>query len=159
MHLWKRLGREAGVSIYATWHSREAANWSPRQILACGQAVKSLVVTGRKMCAKWHPARHGSGQAAGWGRILIPAHQCAIRSSRKSWAESDHVTSFRIADPGRNCETTDCSEHGHLRIHMVRKSSAEIDFRKEGRPILEHCHENRSGQSCVCLKARATLDD
>jgi D-galactose 1-dehydrogenase len=56
-HALERLAREAGVSLYATWHSREAAMVAPAKTWLAGRTVRRGHITWREDVRRWHPGQ------------------------------------------------------------------------------------------------------
>ena len=63
----EKLAREAGVSIYATWHSREAPQVPRAKAFLTGKKLKSLTVTWKEDVRRWHPGQAWIWEPGGLG--------------------------------------------------------------------------------------------
>lgn len=127
-HALKALARRAGVSLYATWHSREAAMVAPAKAWLAGKTLKSLVVTWKEDVRKWHPGQTWIWQAGGLG-VFDPGIN-ALSIVTEILPDPIHISSSELLIP-ENCETPIAAnlEFAHPGGAQV---SAELDFRKEG---------------------------
>ena len=122
------MARKAGLSIYATWHSREAAMVSAAKAWLRGKTLSSLVVTWKEDVRKWHPGQTWIWQAGGLG-VFDPGIN-ALSIVTEILPDAIHLTSSELLIP-ENCETP-------IAANMVfahpggARVSAEFDFRKEG---------------------------
>jgi D-galactose 1-dehydrogenase len=66
-HALEAMAREAGVSIYATWHSREAAQVAAAKAWLKGKRLRSFKVTWKEDVRRWHPGQAWIWQAGGLG--------------------------------------------------------------------------------------------
>ena len=76
-HALEAMARKAGVSIYATWHSREAAMVATAKAWLAGKRLESLVVTWKEDVRKWHPGQTWIWQAGGLG--VFDPRSCLTR--------------------------------------------------------------------------------
>ncbi len=63
----RRLADEAGVSIFATWHSREAAQVDAARDWLADRTLKSLQITWKEDVRHWHPGQEWIWQPGGLG--------------------------------------------------------------------------------------------
>lgn len=63
----KRMAREAGVSLYATWHSRHAAGVAPARAWLAGRQIRRLRIDWKEDVRKWHPGQDWIWQPGGLG--------------------------------------------------------------------------------------------
>jgi D-galactose 1-dehydrogenase len=122
------MARETGVSIYATWHSREAAMVATAKAWLAGKRLESLVVTWKEDVRKWHPGQTWIWQAGGLG-VFDPGIN-ALSIVTEILADPIHLTSSELLIP-ENCETPIAANLVFAHPHGARVS-AEFDFRKEG---------------------------
>ena len=122
------MAREAGVSIYATWHSREAAMVATAKAWIAGKRLESLVVTWKEDVRKWHPGQTWIWQAGGLG-VFDPGIN-ALSIVTEILADPIHLTSSDLYIPA-NCETPIAATLAFAHPHGA-DVSAEFDFRKEG---------------------------
>ncbi len=66
-HTLAALAREAGVTLYATWHSREAAMVAPAKAWLADRTVRRGHITWREDVRKWHPGQDWVFEAGGLG--------------------------------------------------------------------------------------------
>ncbi len=66
-HTLSALARDAGVSIYATWHSREAAQVGAAKAWLAEKTVRSLTITWKEDVRRWHPGQEWIWKAGGLG--------------------------------------------------------------------------------------------
>ena len=127
-HALKALARRAGVSLYATWHSREAAMVAPAKAWLAGKTLKNLVVTWKEDVRKWHPGQTWIWQAGGLG-VFDPGIN-ALSIVTEILQDPIHISSSELLIP-ENCETPIAANltFAHPQGAQV---SAEFDFRKEG---------------------------
>ncbi|AZQ69062.1 Gfo/Idh/MocA family oxidoreductase [Silicimonas algicola] len=67
VHALENLAREAGVVLYATWHSREAAFVAPAAAWLKGRRLKRFTVTWKEDVRKWHPGQDWVFEPGGMG--------------------------------------------------------------------------------------------
>lgn len=63
----ERMARDRGLSIYATWHSREADKVAPARAWLAGKTLHSLHVTWREDVRRWHPGQDWIFEPGGLG--------------------------------------------------------------------------------------------
>lgn len=151
-HALEALARKAGVSIYASWHSREAAMVAPAKAWLTGKRLKNLVVTWKEDVRKWHPGQTWIWQAGGLG-VFDPGIN-ALSIVTEILADPVHVSASELLVP-ENCETPIAA---HLRfVHPHGADvSAELDFRKEGDQFWNIAIETDQG-SLILSEGGATL--
>jgi D-galactose 1-dehydrogenase len=151
-HALKALARRAGVSLYATWHSREAAMVAPAKAWLAGKTLKSLVVTWKEDVRKWHPGQTWIWQAGGLG-VFDPGIN-ALSIVTEILPDPIHIASSELLIP-ENCETPIAANltFAHPQGAQV---SAEFDFHKEGDQFWNIAIETEQG-SLVLSEGGATL--
>ncbi|OCW56507.1 D-galactose 1-dehydrogenase [Hoeflea olei] len=127
-HALEAMARAAGVSIYATWHSREAAMVATAKAWLKDKTLESLHVIWKEDVRKWHPGQTWIWQAGGLG-VFDPGIN-ALSIVTEILPDPIHVTASELLIP-ENCETPiaasiDFAHPGGARV------TAEFDFRKEG---------------------------
>ncbi|KJS08776.1 MAG: D-galactose 1-dehydrogenase [Hoeflea sp. BRH_c9] len=127
-HALEAMAREAGVSIYATWHSREAAMVSTAKAWLVGKRLTSLVVTWKEDVRKWHPGQSWIWQAGGLG-VFDPGIN-ALSIVTEILADPIHLTSSELLIP-ENCETPIAAHMAFAHPHGARVT-ADFDFRQQG---------------------------
>jgi len=127
-HALEAMARAAGVSIYATWHSREAAMVATAKAWLAGKRLESLVVTWKEDVRKWHPGQTWIWQAGGLG-VFDPGIN-ALSIVTEILADPIHLTASDLFIP-ENCETPIAATLAFAHPHGAQVS-ADFDFRKEG---------------------------
>jgi D-galactose 1-dehydrogenase len=61
------MARAAGVTLFATWHSREAAQVAAARGWLAGKTLRRLAVTWKEDVRRWHPGQEWVWQAGGLG--------------------------------------------------------------------------------------------
>lgn len=146
------MARNAGVSIYATWHSREAAMVATAKAWLAGRTLRSLVVTWKEDVRKWHPGQTWIWQAGGLG-VFDPGIN-ALSIVTEILAEPIHLTSSDLFIP-ENCETPIAATMAFAHPQGAQVS-AEFDFRKEGDQFWNIAIETDAG-SLVLSEGGAAL--
>ncbi|MCY0094948.1 Gfo/Idh/MocA family oxidoreductase [Hoeflea sp. J2-29] len=127
-HALEAMARDAGVSIYATWHSREAAMVATAKSWLAGKTLRKLEVIWKEDVRKWHPGQTWIWQAGGLG-VFDPGIN-ALSIVTEILADPIHVTSSELLIP-ENCETPIAANMTFAHPHGA-EVSAVFDFRKEG---------------------------
>ncbi|PHR25078.1 MAG: D-galactose 1-dehydrogenase [Hoeflea sp.] len=151
-HALEAMAREAGVTIYATWHSREAAMVASAKAWLAGKTLTSLVVTWKEDVRKWHPGQTWIWQAGGLG-VFDPGIN-ALSIVTEILADPIHVASSELLIP-ENCETPIAANLTFTHPGGAQVS-AELDFRKEGDQFWNIAIETDQG-SLVLSEGGATL--
>lgn len=151
-HALEAMARDAGVSIYATWHSREAAMVAPARAWLAGKTLRSLVVTWKEDVRKWHPGQTWIWEAGGLG-VFDPGIN-ALSIVTEILPDSIHVATSELLIP-ENCETPIAANLTFTHPHGAQVS-AELDFRKEGDQFWNIAIETDQG-SLVLSEGGATL--
>lgn len=63
----ERLAEKQGVTLYATWHSREAAAVEPAREFLKDAAIKSVAVSWKEDVRHWHPGQQWIWEPGGLG--------------------------------------------------------------------------------------------
>ncbi|WP_417243983.1 Gfo/Idh/MocA family protein [Celeribacter sp.] len=63
----ENLAREAGVTLYATWHSRKAAQVAAAKAWLAGKTLERFTVTWKEDVRKWHPNQDWVFEPGGMG--------------------------------------------------------------------------------------------
>jgi D-galactose 1-dehydrogenase len=66
-HDLDRMAREAGVSLYATWHSREAAQVQAAKAWIAGKTLRRVAITWKEDVRRWHPGQEWIWEPGGLG--------------------------------------------------------------------------------------------
>jgi len=123
--------RENGVSIYATWHSREAAGVAPARDWLAGKRLKALRIVWKEDARRWHPGQDWIWEPAGFG-IFDPTIN-AFSIVTEILADPFHVVSGEMAVP-ENCAMPSAATLTFSHPHGA-EMTADLDFLKEGEQI------------------------
>lgn len=66
-HELQRLAAAAGVTLFATWHSRCAAQVAAAKAWMLNKTIRSVTVTWKEDVRRWHPGQEWIWQAGGLG--------------------------------------------------------------------------------------------
>ncbi len=141
-HALERMAREAGVSIFATWHSREAAQVAAARAWLSARQIRRLAITWKEDVRRWHPGQHWIWQAGGLG-VFDPGIN-ALSILTAILPEPVHLRSAELFFP-ENCETPiaadlDFAHPGGATV------TAEFDFRQEGEQTWTIAVETEDGK-------------
>ena len=67
VHTLETLARDAGVTLYATWHSRKAAQVAAAKAWLADKTLKRFTVTWKEDVRKWHPNQDWVFEPGGMG--------------------------------------------------------------------------------------------
>lgn len=125
------LARAAGVSIYATWHSREAAQVDNARAWLSGKRLRSLAVTWKEDVRRWHPGQDWIWRAGGLG-VFDPGIN-ALSILTRILPVPVHLSSATLEFPA-NCETPIAAA-----LDFAHPDGAEVsavfDWRQDGDQI------------------------
>ena len=122
------MALDGGVTIYATWHSREAAQVDLARDWLRDKKLNSLRIIWKEDVRRWHPGQKWIWEAGGLG-VFDPGIN-AFSILTKILPVPVHVTSAELRFP-ENCETPIAAD-----IVFAHPSgapvTAEFDFLEEG---------------------------
>lgn len=127
-HALERMARDAGVSIFSTWHSREAAQVDAAKDWLRQRHLKRLAITWKEDVRRWHPGQPWIWQAGGLG-VFDPGIN-ALSILTKILPDPVHLSGAELFFP-ENCETPIAANLTFAHPHGA-EVSAEFDFRQEG---------------------------
>ena len=96
------LADDAGLTLYATWHSREAAFVKTAKAWLADKTVESFTVTWHESVRKWHPGQDWVFEAGGMG-IFDPGIN-ALSIVTEILPDAIHLKSATLDFP-ENCDT------------------------------------------------------
>lgn len=91
------IARANRLSLYATWHSREAARVQAARAWLAGKALRRLTVTWKEDVRRWHPGQEWIWQPGGLG-VFDPGIN-AISIVTEILSDPIHLTSATLAFP------------------------------------------------------------
>jgi len=141
-HALEASAREAGVSLYATWHSREAAEVARAKAWLKGKTLKRLRIEWREDVRRWHPGQDWIWRAGGMG-VFDPGIN-ALSILTEILPEPVRLASAELDFPS-NCETPIIA-----RLTFAYTGDAEVsavfDFLKTGEQIWSIHVETEEGE-------------
>lgn len=125
------LAAGQGVTLQATWHSRQAAAVAAAKAWLAEREVRNVRIEWKEDVRVWHPGQRWIWQAGGLG-VFDPAIN-AFSILTEILPISVHVTAAELRTPV-NCETPIAGE-----VRMAGPAGdlvvAELDFLHEGEPV------------------------
>jgi D-galactose 1-dehydrogenase len=91
------LAKKQGVTLYATWHSREAAAVEPARALLADRQVRSVHVEWKEDVRHWHPGQDWIWEPGGLG-VFDPGIN-ALSIVTRIMPESFHLVSSDLSFP------------------------------------------------------------
>ena len=127
-HALQRAAHEAGVTLFATWHSREADMVQAAADWLRGRTLHRLTITWKEDVRRWHPGQSWIWEAGGMG-VLDPGIN-ALSILTAILPDEVHVTDAVLEVP-ENCQTPIAAA---LRFHHPHGAdvTAELDWRQQG---------------------------
>ena len=125
------LARDHGVTLFATWHSREAAGVAQAKAWLAGKTLRKLAVTWREDVRRWHPGQDWIWQPGGLG-VFDPGIN-ALSIVTEILPDPIHVQSATLEVP-ENCQTPIAAA---ITFYHPQGASvtADFDFRQQGEQI------------------------
>jgi len=125
------MAREEGVSIYATWHSREAAQVDPAKAWLANRQVNRLSIIWKEDVRRWHPGQTWIWQPGGLG-IFDPVIN-AFSIATKILPKPLLIAAAELQFP-ENCETP-IAGRMDFTYPGATEATADVDFLKQGDQI------------------------
>lgn len=127
-HALHTLAQDAGVSIFATWHSREASQVANAKAWLAGRQIRSLQIIWKEDVRRWHPGQDWIWQAGGLG-VFDPGIN-ALSILTEILNVPVRISSAELYFP-ENCETPIAAnlEFGGI---VDADMNADFDFRQQG---------------------------
>ena len=125
------LAREHRVSLFATWHSREAAGVAGAKAWLADKVLRKLTITWKEDVRRWHPGQDWIWQPGGMG-VFDPGIN-ALSIVTEILPDPIHVASAVLEVP-ENCQTPIAVAIDFAHPHGGEVSAA-FDFRQEGTQI------------------------
>lgn len=124
VHALERLAAERGVTLYTTWHSREAEAVAAAKVWLKGKTVKSGHITWREDVRKWHPGQDWIFEAGGMG-VFDPGIN-ALSILTEILPMPVHLTGADLDFPANRQAPI------AARLTFAEGLTADFDFRQEG---------------------------
>lgn len=144
-HALDRAAAAAGLSIYATWHSREADMVAAAKAWLADKALKSLAVTWKEDVRRWHPGQEWIWEPGGLG-VFDPGIN-ALSIVTEILPDDIHVAQATLEVP-ENCQTPIAAQ---IRFHHPAGAavSAVFDWRHEGHQTWDIVAVTDAGTLCL----------
>ena len=127
-HALERLARHNRLSLYATWHSREAAKVAAAKAWLSGKMLRRLTVTWKEDVRRWHPGQDWVWEPGGLG-VFDPGIN-ALSIVTEILSDAIHLTGADLSFP-ENRQTPIAAD-----LAFFHPGGAEItarfDWRQEG---------------------------
>ncbi|WP_370320197.1 Gfo/Idh/MocA family protein [Oricola sp.] len=130
-HALEAMARDAGVSIFATWHSREAAQVDMARTWLKDKRLHALSVNWKEDVRRWHPGQDWIWQAGGLG-VFDPGIN-ALSIVTRILPDRIHLTAATLEFP-ENRETPIAASLTFAHPHGAG-ISAVFDWRQDGDQI------------------------
>ena len=121
------MARAAGVSLFATWHSRAADKVQAAKMWLSGKTITRAHVTWRESVRKWHPGQDWVFEPGGMGVFDPGINGLSILT--EILPAPVHLRSATLEYP-QNRQTPIAA-----RLSFTGNTSAEFDWREEGRDV------------------------
>jgi D-galactose 1-dehydrogenase len=124
VHELQAIARDMGVTLYATWHSREAHAVAAAKRWLAGRQIRDGRITWREDVRKWHPGQDWIFEAGGMG-VFDPGIN-ALSILTHILPRPVHLTGAELDFPANRDAPI------AARLSMTQGISADFDFRQEG---------------------------
>jgi D-galactose 1-dehydrogenase len=124
VHALEDMAREAGVTLFATWHSRMARGVAGAKAFLAGREVTGGRITWREDVRKWHPGQEWVWEPGGMG-VFDPGIN-ALSILTEILPKPVHVIRATLEFPeGRDTPIA-------ARLTFTRGIEMDLDWRQEG---------------------------
>ena len=124
VHALQAIARDQGVTLYATWHSREAHAVAAARRWLAGRRIAHGQITWREDVRKWHPGQDWIFEAGGMG-VFDPGIN-ALSILTHILPSPVHLTGAELDFPANRDAPI------AARLTMTQNISADFDFRQQG---------------------------
>ncbi|SFA97561.1 D-galactose 1-dehydrogenase [Poseidonocella pacifica] len=130
-HILRDMAAAAGVSIYATWHSRQAAQVAAAKAWLAERALRHVTVIWKEDVRRWHPGQDWVFEAGGLGVFDPGINGLSILT--EILPDPVHLRSAELLVP----ENRQAPIAARLAFHHTggAQISAEFDWRQEGEEL------------------------
>ncbi|WP_112322153.1 Gfo/Idh/MocA family protein [Oceanibium sediminis] len=127
-HALEAAARSAGLTLYATWHSRQADMVAAAKEWLADKALQSLQITWKEDVRRWHPGQAWIWESGGLG-VFDPGIN-ALSIVTEILPVDIHVTGATLEIP-ENCQTPIAAR---IAFHHPGGAdvTADFDWRREG---------------------------
>jgi D-galactose 1-dehydrogenase len=141
-HSLEKAARQRGVSLFATWHSREAAAVAPARLWLADQRIRSVLINWKEDVRRWHPGQTWIWEPGGMG-VFDPGIN-ALSTLTAILPEAPFVTAAELEYPS-NCQAP---IRAKLNLTDARSTPirADFDFLQTGEQTWEIIIETDGGR-------------
>lgn len=133
VHILQDLAAAAGLTLYATWHSREAEDVAVTKRWLADKTLQSLKITWKEDVRRWHPNQEWIWQGGGLG-VFDPGIN-ALSILTEILPDPIHLGAAQLVFP-ENKETPIAAQLQF--VHPKGAAlSADFDFRQQGEQTWE----------------------
>lgn len=130
-HTLEALAREKGVSLFATWHSRQSDKIAPARDWLADKTIRRLTVTWREDVRRWHPGQDWIWEPGGLG-VFDPGIN-ALSIVTAILPDPIHLNAARLEFPAN--KQTPIAAALDFHHPAGAEVTAEFDWREEGDQI------------------------
>lgn len=157
VHALQQMAAKAGVTLFATWHSRMARGVAAAKAFLADKTVNAGQITWKEDVRRWHPGQDWVFEPGGMG-VFDPGIN-ALSILTEVLPQPVHLQSAALSFP-ENRQTPIAAE-----LAFSGGITAVFDWRQEGEQTWnialqageDHVHLKDGGNRCVINGAEATL--
>lgn len=124
VHVLQDMAQQAGVTLFATWHSRMALGVAAAKAWLAGRTVRGGHITWREDVRKWHPGQDWILEAGGMG-VFDPGIN-ALSILTEILSGPVHLTGAELEVPSNRQAPI------AARMSLSQGIGVDLDFRQEG---------------------------
>ncbi|OCX64502.1 galactose 1-dehydrogenase [Thioclava sp. SK-1] len=124
----QKIAKDAGVTLFATWHSREAAAVEEARRILSRATITGVEITWKEDVRHWHPGQEWIWQPGGLG-VFDPGIN-ALSILTRILPQPVHVTQAMLEVP-QNCQAPIAAQM-EMRMASGAPVSAVFDWRQTG---------------------------
>jgi D-galactose 1-dehydrogenase len=144
-HILQSEAQKRGLSLFTTWHSREAAMVQSAKAWLAGRTLRDMRVVWREDVRRWHPGQDWIWEAGGMG-VFDPGIN-ALSILTEILPDPVHLRAARLEIPrGRQAPIAATLEFVNPHGAAI---SADFDFRQEGTQIWSIEAHTEDGHMCL----------
>jgi predicted dehydrogenase len=149
----KEAALQRGVTLFAAWHSREAAAVAPARLWLADQKIRSVLINWKEDVRRWHPGQTWIWEPGGMG-VFDPGIN-ALSILTEILPDAPFVSAAELEYPS-NCQAP---IRARLELTDARSTPirADFDFLQTGEQTWEIVVETDSGRLHLS-RGGATLD-
>jgi D-galactose 1-dehydrogenase len=141
-HSVEEMALQRGVTLFATWHSREAAAVAPARLWLAGQKIRSVLINWKEDVRRWHPGQTWIWESGGMG-VFDPGIN-ALSILTGILPDTPFVTGAELEYPS-NCQAPIRAKLDLTDSHST-PIRADFDFLQTGEQTWEIIVETDAGR-------------